>query len=39
MTKSYAIIRIEHHGHAFIDNAHARLLVTGLYHHWIVLLM
>lgn len=39
MTKNYEIIRIEHRGHAFIDSAHARLLVTGLFHHWIVLLL
>lgn len=39
MSKPYLIMRIEHQGHAFIDNEHARLLCTGLHHHWIVLLL
>lgn len=38
MSKTYEIIRIEHHGCGFIDSAHARLLCTGRFHHWIVLL-
>lgn len=32
------IIRIEHFGCAFISNENARLLVTGIHHHWILLL-
>jgi hypothetical protein len=33
------IIRIEHFGHEFINNENARLLVTGIYHHWILMLV
>jgi len=34
-----SIIRIEHFGHDFISNEHALLLVTGIHHHWILLLI
>lgn len=33
------IIKVEHHGHAFINSEHARLLCTGMYHHWILLIL
>lgn len=32
------IIRIEHFDYGFISNENARLLVTGIHHHWILLL-
>lgn len=35
--KAISIIRIEHYGIPFIDSAHARLLATGVLHHYVVL--
>lgn len=37
--KNHQIVRIEHFGCAFINNENARLLVTGIHHHWILLLV
>ncbi len=31
------IIKIEHHGQGFISNEHAKLLFTGLLHHYVVI--
>jgi hypothetical protein len=38
-TKQYQIVQVSHHGVPFEDSPCARLLVTGMFHHWIVLLL
>jgi hypothetical protein len=35
----YQIIQVRHYGVPFEDSACARLLVTGMFHHWILLLL
>jgi hypothetical protein len=37
--RQYQIIQVRHYGVPFRDNEHARLLVTGMFHHWVVLLL
>ena len=37
--RKYQIIKVRHYGVAFQDSDCARLLVTGMFHHWIVLLL
>ncbi|MES2939196.1 MAG: hypothetical protein V4864_16035 [Pseudomonadota bacterium] len=35
----YQIIKVRHFGAAFIDNENARLLCSGMFHHYVVLLL
>lgn len=35
----YEIVQIRHHGVLFRSNQHARLLCTGMFHHYVVLLL